>query len=257
MKTLAISIVCLLCGCSTKIQHGLSERDADEVQAALADRGIAAVPVSEGKEKWAVEVPQASASDAIRILRENNLPRQEAPGFSEVFGQGSMVPTAAEEKAKLIQALSGENARMLEALDGVVQAKVIVVPETKSGAFAPAEPARASVFLKVTSDHATELGARKLELQQLVAGSVPGLIPEHVALLIDPVNVQARPAIVERKDRTAAAAVGIVAGLLIALLAGALVLLTLRTRALRLQLASSAEVDDEPVHSKPAAKRAA
>lgn len=255
MKTLTVSMLLLLCACSTKIQHGLSERDADEIQSVLADRGIAASPVSEGKEKWAVQVPQSSASEAIRILRENNLPRQRAPGFSEVFGQGSMVPTATEEKAKLMQALSGENARMLEAMEGVVEAKVIVVPETKSGAFAPAEPARASVFLKVTSDHAKELAARKAELQQLVSGSVPGLDPAHVALLIDPVSIQARPTIVERKDRSAAAAVGIVAGVLIALMAAALVMLTLRTRSLRLQLA--AEQEPTVPAAKPAARRAA
>jgi len=256
MKTLMFSML-LLCACSTKVQHGLAERDADEIQSVLADHGISAQPVSEGKDKWAVQVPQASASEAIRVMRENNLPRQEAPGFAEVFGQGSMVPTATEEKAKLMQALSGENARMLEALEGVVQAKVIVVPETKSGAFAPAEPARASVFLKVASDHAAELSARKAELQQLVSGAVPGLTPEHVALLIDPVTMKARPPIIERKDRTAAAAVGIVAGLFIALMAAALVMLTLRTRSLRLQLAH-AQPEEPTAPGKPAAsKRAA
>lgn len=261
MKKLILAAALLLSACSSKIQHGLAERDAIEVQAVLEDHGISATPVSEGKEnKFAIEVPQASASEAIRILRDNHLPKQQPAGFSEVFQGGSVVPTQTEERAMFIRALSGENARMLEAMEGVIEAKAIVVPESKSSAFGQAEPARASVFIKVDAAKAAELQARKAELQQLISGSVPGLQPANVAILFDAVNVAPRPKIVEHKDRTAAVAVGSVAGLLLAVLAGAVVFLTLRARKLRLELDEKSDEDvEEPAAAKPApnAKKAA
>ncbi|MBS2028581.1 MAG: hypothetical protein JST54_11815 [Deltaproteobacteria bacterium] len=256
MKKLILAAAMVLSACSTKIQHGLAERDADEIQAVLGDHGITATPVPEGKEKWALEVPQSSASEAVRILHENNLPRQQAPGFAEVFGQGSMVPTATEERAKLIQALSGENARLLQGLEGVIAAKVIVVPESKASAFGQVEPARASVLLKVAAPHADSLEKKKPEIQQLVAGSVPGLTPDHVALLVESVEVKARPTVVETKDRTAAVLVASVAGVLLALLAGGLVAAVLRARKLRLELDGDEDEDEEPT-AKPAPKKAA
>lgn len=260
MKKLILAAALLLSACSTKIQHGLAERDADEIQAVLGDHGINATPVPEGKDKWALEVPQSSASEAVRILRDNNLPRQQAPGFAEVFGQGSMVPTATEERAKLIQALSGENARLLQGLDGVIAAKVIVVPEAKASAFGQLEPARASVLLKVAGPKADALQARKVEIQQLVAGSVPGLTPEHVALMVEPVVVEARPTIVEHRDRSAALLVASVAGVLLALLAAGLIVAVLRARKLRLELESDEDEDESPAPApapKPTPKKAA
>ena len=258
MKTPATVIAALLCtaGCSAKIEHGLAERDANEVRAVLEDRGISVELVSEGKgSAWTVEVPKASAAEAIRLLRDADLPRRDAPGFAEVFGQGSLVPTAAEERARMIQALSGETGRMLTALEGVVRARVLVVPEFKGQGFGTPEPARASVFLKVTSERAAVLAARKLELQQLVAGAVPGLSPDHVAVLFDTVSVSPRPVVIERKDRSAALAVAVASGLLIALLAGALVLATLRSRRLRVALAESPpDADDADA---PAVRKAA
>jgi type III secretion protein J len=258
MKTFAAIVLLLLSGCSAKIEHGLAEREANEVRAALEERGITVELVGEGKgATWSVEVPKASAAQAIRLLRDADLPRRDAPGFAEVFGQGSLVPTAAEERARMIQALSGETCRMLAAIEGVVRARVLVVPEFKSQGFGTPEPARASVFLKVTSERAGVLATRKVELQQLVAGAVPGLTPEHVAVLFDTVSAAPRPVVIERKDRSAALAVACASGLLIALLAGALVLATLRSRKLRVALGESTPEDGDDADSAPAPRKAA
>ena len=68
--------------------------------------------------------PPGDASRAQRLLSERELPRPRPPGFGEVFGKGSLVPTPTEEHALYLHALAGELARSLEAIDGVVGARV-------------------------------------------------------------------------------------------------------------------------------------
>jgi type III secretion protein J len=250
----------LLSACSAKIQHGLSEQDANQIKSVLEDNGISATTELEGGRdaKWVVEVSQSQASEAVRILRDNNLPRQEAPGLAEVFSSGSVVPSATEEKAMFMRALSGEVARMLEGFSGVVSAKVIVVP-TQPSHFGPGEPARASVFIKARSDAATQLTRRRDEIQQLVAGAVPGLAPAQVAVIFDEVLVTPRPAVVEHKDRSAAMVVAVVSSAVVALLVIGLVLAVLRGRKLRLALAEreSAEENESECEKAPTPKAAA
>lgn len=256
MKNVTLGLL-LLAGCTAKIEHGLSEREANEVRAALEDRGIPVELAAEGKgSTWSVGVARGSAAEATRVLRDEELPRREAPGLAEVFGQGSLVPTATEERARMIQALSGETSRMLGALEGVVRARVLVVPEWKGAGFGAPEPARASVFLRVSSSRAASLAARKAELQQLVAGAVPGLTPDHVAVLLDPISAPPRPVVVQVKDRTAAVAVACGAGLLVLLLAAGLVLATLKARALRMELQERPDGAPE-AEPAPASRRAA
>jgi type III secretion protein J len=236
-----------LAGCSAPVRHGLSETDALQVKAALEDVGLTVGIEAEGGRdgKWKVSVPEAEVSAAIRTLRDQHLPHQTAPGLGEVFGSGNVVPTPTEERAQLVRGLSGEVARMLESLDGVVQAKVIAMPAQPSPFGAP-EPGRASVFLKVRSVAQTALEARRTEIQALVAGAVPGLNPASVSVLIDAVVAVQRPVIVEKKDRSTAAIVGVFSALLLAMVAAALGVVTLKNRKLRLQLEAQHDAEPEP-----------
>src|SRR5690349_5621029 len=97
-----------LAGCSTQIQHGLDEKQANEMQTALAGRGIQAQKVAEQGKKptWAIEVDDDRAAEAVRVLTELGLPRARPQGFEEVFGKSSLVPTATEERVKYEEALS-------------------------------------------------------------------------------------------------------------------------------------------------------
>ncbi|HZH03946.1 MAG TPA: hypothetical protein VEY30_09190, partial [Myxococcaceae bacterium] len=122
---IALSLLALM-GCRADVRHGLDERQANEVQSALQGRGIDAEKVAESGKKpvWTVRVRREQAVDAVRVLADLGLPRQRPPGFSEVFGKGSLVPTPTEERALFLQALSGELAQTLEAVEGVISARV-------------------------------------------------------------------------------------------------------------------------------------
>ena len=145
-------------GCAREeLLHGLDERQASEVLVALAHR----------------------------ILAERELPRAKAPGVAEVFGKGSMVPTPTEEHALLLHALAGELARSVEAVDGVVAARVHLglrqpdpLRPTERGA------PRASLLVKCRASACAAVRALEPGLRALVAGAVEGLEPAAVALVV-------------------------------------------------------------------------
>src|SRR5215510_1879393 len=62
----------VLAGCSARVQHGLDERQANEIQTVLVERGFRARKVVEDGRPptWAVEVEPSDAADAVRVLAE-------------------------------------------------------------------------------------------------------------------------------------------------------------------------------------------
>src|SRR4051794_33427790 len=125
-RSLTVIAALVLVACSSRIQHGLDERQANEIQTVLIERGLNAKKASEAGKKptFAIEVDDEQAADAVRILAELGLPRQKTGSFEDVFNKGSLVPSATEERAMYLDALSGEIARTLEGVEGVTAARV-------------------------------------------------------------------------------------------------------------------------------------
>jgi type III secretion protein J len=185
----AAAVVLAAMGCSTNILHGVDERGANEATSALERAGIGAEKVPDeggaagGAASYTVRVASGDGSRAVDLLRALGLPRDRRRGFSETYGQPSLIPTPSEERARYLDALTGEIERTLESADGVVSARVHLVleetdplaPEAK-----PRNPARAAVLLRARAGRAP-LAAE--EVQKLVAGSVPGLDPAAVAVV--------------------------------------------------------------------------
>ncbi len=178
-------------GCSSTIQHDLDERAANEVLTALEKIGIGTQKIhasgsagggSEGG--FSIRVAQADASRALDLLRSLGLPRVRRHGFTEVYGRPSLIPSASEERARYLDALGGEIERTLETVEGVVAARVhLVLAETDPLAIdgKPHVPARAAVLLKARTGRPP---LAETEVQRLVAGSVPGLDPAAVAVVV-------------------------------------------------------------------------
>src|SRR3954470_30175 len=167
----AAVVILMFSACSEPIQHGLDERQANEIQSVLVERGLAAEKVVEPGKKptWSIEVPQEQATDAVRILSELGLPRPRTEGLSDVFGKGSLVPSPTEERALYLEAISGELSRTLESVDGVVSARVhLVIPPPPRPGAAPV-PAKASAFLKVRPGMVDRVNSMKEDLRALVA----------------------------------------------------------------------------------------
>ncbi len=186
----ALALIALLAGCEATIASGLSEGQANAVVVALDGQGIGAskeatVGANEG---WDVRVPNDDVGSALSVLRALDLPREPAPGLAEVFGEPTLVPTATEERARFAAAQSGELARSLEAMDGVLGARVhLAIPEGRNFAMGEERPTpSASVLLRLRTGASVDDAA----VQSLVAGAVPELTPDAVAV----VKVEAPPA---------------------------------------------------------------
>jgi type III secretion protein J len=173
-------------GCRTAIESGLSEEEANRVLVALDRHGIHAVKEAEaggGEEaKYAIRVASDDVATALAVLRAENLPDRPEPGLREIFGQPSLVPTATEERARLSAALSGELARSIEAIEGVLDARVhVALPERDSALLdAPPPRPRASVLVRYRG---TRPPYDEMAVRMLVAGAVQDLDPADVAVV--------------------------------------------------------------------------
>jgi type III secretory pathway lipoprotein EscJ len=103
-----------------------------------------------------------------------------------------MIPTASQEKARLLSGLNGEITRALDSLPDVGDARVQVVLPENTPLLDKSQQAQptASVLLQYRSA-APPLS--ELEIQNLVAKSVEGLTPNNVAVIFKRVAVQPIP----------------------------------------------------------------
>ncbi|OFX22382.1 MAG: secretion protein [Anaeromyxobacter sp. RBG_16_69_14] len=188
MALLASLALLALTACSQEeIVHGLEESQANQVLVALDEDGMRAEKRrEEGSEAtWRVEVASSEAPRAQRLLAERELPRPRPPGFGEIFGKGSIVPTPAEERALYLHALSGELARSVEAIDGVVEARVhLALPPADSLRPEPVTTPRAAVLVKVRPGARSRLEPLAPGIQSLVAGAVAGLDATAVSVVV-------------------------------------------------------------------------
>lgn len=186
-----IAIAVSLCGCASReIASGLDEQDAQEITVVLKESGLDAQAVrNAGQDRnasptWAVKV-KGDGQNAVlawRILQENGLPRQKVKGLDEVFSTTGMIPTASEEKARLLMALSGELSRTLKSIQGIVDARVqIVLPENSPLLEKDQQsPTTASVLVKYRG---AQSPLTEGEVKELVARGIEGLHPNNVAVV--------------------------------------------------------------------------
>lgn len=192
-----LGLTLLLSACVThSLQTGLSEQDAQEVVVLLNENGIesfATKGVSEkkGEEKWDVMIRggDQNLARAWRVLEENGLPRQKDQGLQDVFSNSGMIPTATEEKARLLLGTSGEISHTLKSVAGVVDAHVLVVMPDSSPLLDKSDrvPPTASVLVKYRGH---DLPLAEDDVKKLVARAVEGLQPENVAVVYKRVEVK-------------------------------------------------------------------
>ena len=230
--TIVALLALLAAGCRSQIQHGLDERDANELVTALVSRGFDARKVAEKGKKptWAIELDDEHATDALRVLSELKLPRPPRMTTREVTSQVGLIETPGAERLRQLEALEGDIEQMLEGMDGVASAGVELVVPSPPRPGQPAVSSKASTLLRVTPASLERLQQQREAIRALVAGSVEGLKADDVVVMIDPVTSQVSlPFVAEpQPDRLRVVVVGM--GVLLTALASALVVLALRLR---------------------------
>lgn len=194
-------MVCLLflAGCTRQLETGLTENDAHRVVVLLRENGINAtteLDLTQKKDTAAWLVNVRGQSDTVvrawKILNENGLPREKVKGLDDVFANAGMIPTAAEEKARLLSGLNGELTRTLDSLPGVVDARVQVVLPDNTPLLDKSEQAQptASALIQFSGDQPP---LKDAEVKSLIAKSIEGLTPENVAVVFKKVEIRPIP----------------------------------------------------------------
>jgi type III secretion protein J len=193
MNRLAIAALAALAGCagvgSDELAHGLTEDQANEVVVALDEEGISARSEREDGADGAftVSVSRGDGARARRVLAERELPRARPQGFGELFATASMVPTPTEEHARYLHALAGELARSVEAIDGVVEARVhlgLAQPDP----LRPGETSapRGAVLVRCRPAACDAVRALEPGIRALIAGAADRLEAGAVAVVVTP-----------------------------------------------------------------------
>jgi type III secretion protein J len=233
-------LLLLLSGCGVELEHGLDERQANQVLAALASTGIAADKQPDGQGSYTITVPRADTARSVQTLESRDLPRAREKSASESFGLSTFLPSAIEEKARLAAATAAELSRTLETLPSVVTARVHLAlpPEDLLPTDAPAVRPTASVLLKCTTP-----APPTSDVQRLVAAAVTSMQPGDVTVLVTPAAPEVAPELdrlgplrVARESRTTAATLAASGLVLIALLALGVAFLGLRLQQTRSRL---------------------
>ncbi len=181
-------------GCTTAVASDLPETEANRALIALEGHGVSAEkerdPETEGR--FRVTVGRDEASAAAAVLSQESVPSHENHGILQSLGQASMVPSRLTEHARLLSGISGELEQSLQAVDGVVSARVHLAAPERSP-LDEAEPSKPSASVLLRHRGAAPPLATS-DVQRLVAGAVPGLAPPDVSVVSSPAPASARPA---------------------------------------------------------------
>lgn len=181
----ALALCAVLSGCAkAELYTGLSERDANEMLAALQADGLDGEKASKDGKAWTLVAPKSQFGQAVALLEARGLPRERYENLGEIFKKDGLISSPLEEHARLIYGLSQELSNTISTMDGVVVARVhIALPDPDPLADSP-KPASASVFIKYDPqvDVAGQVGA----IKSLLVNSVEGLPYDHVSVVLSP-----------------------------------------------------------------------
>ncbi|MCL3883303.1 type III secretion system inner membrane ring lipoprotein SctJ [Marivita sp. GX14005] len=228
-----LGLVLFLAACQTDLYSGLTEREANEMLAALLGDGIDAQKVAAGDGLFSVSVPDGQVRGALSILDAQGLPRGSRQSLGKVFAKSGIVSSPFEERIRFVYALSEEVSSTLEQIDGVTVARVHIVMPEDPALGQDVKPSSAAVFIKQKPGY--DLDFLMPQVRRLVANAIEGVSYDAVTVVLveaQPVVVADRPAGPELAElmpgvRVEASAVsqmrmlGIGAATIIALLAGA------------------------------------
>ena len=178
----------LLSACEAELYNNLDQRQANEMIAALQQRGIAAQRVAVKGGQYTVVVDKGRFAESIAVLKEAGLPKQEFQNMGQVFKKDGLVSSPMQERAQMIFALSQELSRTVSEIDGVLSARVHLVLPENDPLRQQLVPSSASVFIRHRSN--TPVGNLVPQVKMLVANGVAGLSYDKVSVVLVPVDMQ-------------------------------------------------------------------
>lgn len=205
-RTALAALAVATAGCGTHVVVGdLDSREAQRCGVVLRANGLDVgverdENAGEGRHRIAVHGDGADYRTALQLLEEHDLPRRRVAGLDA--GTASLIPSPTEERGRYIRGLSEEIEAMLESVDGVVAAEVLVsIPERRPLARPSDERSSASAVIAYAGDGcpvtADEIRA------VVVRGVGAALESDRVTVILKPVvrPSAGRPVVRYERDR--------------------------------------------------------
>jgi type III secretion protein J len=195
-KAIGFTAICFctlsLTACSVELFANLDQRQANEIVATLFRHGIPAQRTVTKNGRYTVQVDESRFAEAVVILNDNGLPKQDFASLGEIFKNEGIVASPVQERAQMIYALSQELARTVSDIDGVFSARVHLVLPENDPLRQQLIPSSASVFIR----HASTAPLNELvpQVKMLVANGVAGLSYDKVSVVLVPVAARERGA---------------------------------------------------------------
>ncbi|MGA9268109.1 MAG: flagellar basal-body MS-ring/collar protein FliF [Rhodomicrobium sp.] len=155
---------------------GLAPPEVARMGGVLREAGV---PFDVNTDATKIFVKRGEAARARMLLAERGLPNSSTAGYELFDKLGSMGLTSFMQNITRLRALEGEIGRTIQAMKGVKAARVhLVLPDPGSFRREPQSPS-ASVVIRTETSETPSAAA----IRQIVAAAVPGMTPDHVAVL--------------------------------------------------------------------------
>ncbi len=156
---------------------GLEYEDAAEITTRLSATGV---KYKLSEDATTITVPKDQVSNTRLTLAGEGFPKSGRIGY-EIFDENQIAMTEFLQSVNLVRALQGELEETLSGIDGVRQARVLLVIPEESLFTEQQNPTTASVVLTLSG---VKLRERQIEaVVNLVSSSVEGLHKEHVVIV--------------------------------------------------------------------------
>jgi type III secretion protein J len=182
---LLFSLGLLVTGCvknQVAILQGVSQDDANRIVFEMSYYNIDAKKVQQ-KDGYDILVPENKSLQALKVLQDDNEPRNKYSSFGEIFKKDGFISSPLEEQARYTYALNQEIEHSISLIDGITNVRVIVSLPLPTNSLWRAEVQKpaASVLIKFKQGYRIDLLSSRIKL--LVSNSVPGLTPDMVEVL--------------------------------------------------------------------------
>jgi type III secretion protein J len=178
---IAVFVLCLT-ACQEILFGQLSEHDANEVLAVLADARIDATKKHVKDNTWRVEVDKSAFSSAVAVLRSAGVPNTQFSGLQETFKKQGLGSSPVEERARLMHAVAQELEKSIKVVDCVVNARVhinIPTPDRYGS-----EPVKSSVSILVKHRPACDVAFLPEQVRTLATNAVENTAAESVSVML-------------------------------------------------------------------------
>lgn len=190
-KAALLALLLVLGGCQEELYTGLTEREANDMLALLMRYGIDASK-STGKDNLVtLSVEDTRIADAVNLLRTHGYPRDSFSSIGEIFQKQGLVSSPAEDRIRLVYALSQELNETLSQIDGVLSARVHLVMPSTSPNGTIVSSSSAAVFLRYQDTY--DIQQLVSQIKTLVANSIEDLSYDRVSVALFPVRVETPP----------------------------------------------------------------